>query len=106
MDELLDWTSNLNYEDYLSSWKQVGTSSLSELGVERRLYLSSDDSDNFGFNIDYTDPVNTVRSRENSAMSAAKSIALANVPNITGGTWSSVNSNVFIDNYTCISEQI
>lgn len=91
MDELLDWTSNLNYEDYLTSWKQVGTSSLSEMGVERRLYLSSDDRDDFSFNIGYADSaeldaaVNTRRSRENSAVSPSKSVNLPPTPKITGG---------------------
>lgn len=48
MDELLDWTTSLNFEDYVSTWKQVGTSSLSETAAEKRYFLTSHSKENVG----------------------------------------------------------
>ena len=35
VDELLDWTTSLNFDDYLSSWKDVATSANSEKFIEK-----------------------------------------------------------------------
>ena len=45
VDELLEWTTSLNYEDYVTSWKQVGTSSQSETAADKRHFLTSNVKD-------------------------------------------------------------
>lgn len=42
VDELLNWTTSLNYEDYVTSWKQIGTSSQSEDPIDQRRLNKSD----------------------------------------------------------------
>lgn len=44
VDELLDWTTSLNFDDYLSSWKDVATSANSEKFIEdkMRIFASAD----------------------------------------------------------------
>lgn len=44
VDELLDWTTSLNFDDYLSSWKEVATSANSEKFIEdkMRIFTSAD----------------------------------------------------------------
>eukprot|EP00105_Crassostrea_gigas_P014346 XP_011430966.2 PREDICTED: uncharacterized protein C11orf65 homolog [Crassostrea gigas] len=34
VDELLDWTTSLNFEEYLNNWKDVATSAFSEKQVD------------------------------------------------------------------------
>lgn len=45
VDELLDWTTSLNFEDYQNSWKELATSANSEKQVEywSRRYTASED---------------------------------------------------------------
>ena len=33
VEELLDWTTSLNFDDYWTSWKEVATSAISEKAV-------------------------------------------------------------------------
>lgn len=35
VDELLDWTTSLNFEEYLTGWKEIATSNLSEKAVRK-----------------------------------------------------------------------
>ena len=39
VDELLDWTTSLNFEDYVMGWKEIATSSKSEksAGIARTI---------------------------------------------------------------------
>ncbi|KAK3578442.1 hypothetical protein CHS0354_037419 [Potamilus streckersoni] len=39
VDELLEWTTSLNFEDYLNGWKELATSSNSEKQVEDKVRL-------------------------------------------------------------------
>ena len=48
MDELLEWTTSLNYEDYVTSWKQMGTSSQSESIADKRRFLTAELAENIG----------------------------------------------------------
>ncbi|XP_064618017.1 protein MFI-like [Liolophura sinensis] len=47
VDELLDWTTSLNFEEYMTSWKEIATSANSEKPVEDRLKVSSNNADPF-----------------------------------------------------------
>ncbi|XP_038078313.1 protein MFI-like [Patiria miniata] len=51
VDELLEWTSGLNFDDYLSSWKELATSSGSEKFVEERLKFETTSRDPYEFSI-------------------------------------------------------
>ena len=37
VDELLDWTTGLNFDEYWTTWKELATSAKSEKPVGRRL---------------------------------------------------------------------
>ena len=74
MDELLDWTTSLNFEDYVSSWKQMGTSSLSETAAEKRHYLTSNNRANLSYD---TGPMAGSNSVVNSRPGSAKARVLA-----------------------------
>lgn len=45
VDELLDWTTSLNFEDYQNSWKELATSANSEKQIEDRLRLLTSTAD-------------------------------------------------------------
>ncbi|XP_070568593.1 uncharacterized protein [Ptychodera flava] len=45
VDELLDWTNALNFDDYLSSWKEVATSANSEQSAQDKVKIYAGKSD-------------------------------------------------------------
>ncbi|XP_071801536.1 uncharacterized protein [Asterias amurensis] len=51
VDELLEWTSGLNFDDYLTSWKELATSSGSEKYVEERLKFNLTSRDPYEFSL-------------------------------------------------------
>ncbi|XP_022082093.1 uncharacterized protein LOC110974614 [Acanthaster planci] len=53
VDELLEWTSGLNFDDYLTSWKELATSSGSEKYVEERLKFDTTGKDPYEFSITF-----------------------------------------------------
>ncbi|XP_067946420.1 protein MFI-like isoform X2 [Watersipora subatra] len=63
VDELLEWTTSLNYEDYVVSWKQVGTTSQSENPADKRRFLTSNGKDK----LDLMDEVISPRATTNTA---------------------------------------
>lgn len=76
VDELLDWTTSLNFEDYVSSWKQMGTSSLSETAAEKRHYLNSNNRAKMNFDTN-TGPRAGSNSVVNSRPGSAKARVMA-----------------------------
>lgn len=55
VDELLDWTTTLNFEDYLTGWREIATSSNSEKVVEDKLKLFTSANDPFQITFGNTD---------------------------------------------------
>ncbi|CAH1799869.1 unnamed protein product [Owenia fusiformis] len=47
VDELLDWTTSLNFDDYLGEWKEIATSATSEKVIEDKRNLFNDQVDPF-----------------------------------------------------------
>ncbi|XP_061193454.1 protein MFI-like isoform X2 [Saccostrea echinata] len=51
VDELLDWTTSLNFDEYLNSWKETATSAYSEKQVDDRVRLMTGTLDPYEFSI-------------------------------------------------------
>ncbi|XP_048768431.2 protein MFI-like isoform X2 [Ostrea edulis] len=71
VDELLDWTTSLNFDEYLNNWKDVATSAYSEKQVDDRIRLMNGTVDPYEFSIS-TGPSryqSTQRSRNTPASS-------------------------------------
>ncbi|OWF40183.1 uncharacterized protein C11orf65 homolog [Mizuhopecten yessoensis] len=51
VDELLDWTTSLNFDEYLSNWKDTATSAYSEKKVEDRINLYTSAMDPYEFSL-------------------------------------------------------
>lgn len=45
VDELLDWTTSLNFEDYQNGWKELATSANSEKQIEEKMRLLTSTAD-------------------------------------------------------------
>ncbi|KAK3096865.1 hypothetical protein FSP39_004143, partial [Pinctada imbricata] len=51
VDELLDWTTSLNFDEYLNNWKDLATSAYSEKQVEERMRLFTGGTDPYEFSV-------------------------------------------------------
>ncbi|XP_062608849.1 protein MFI-like isoform X2 [Saccostrea cucullata] len=51
VDELLDWTTSLNFDEYLNNWKDTATSAYSEKQVDDRVRLMTGTLDPYEFSI-------------------------------------------------------
>ncbi|XP_072178530.1 uncharacterized protein [Diadema setosum] len=51
VDELLQWTSGLNFDDYQKSWQEIATSAGSETFVDERLKFKTSNQDPFEFSL-------------------------------------------------------
>ncbi|XP_072019137.1 protein MFI-like [Amphiura filiformis] len=51
VDELLDWTNGLNFDDYLNEWRGIGTSSGSERFVDEKISFKMNFQDPYEFAI-------------------------------------------------------
>nr|XP_006815291.1 PREDICTED: uncharacterized protein C11orf65 homolog [Saccoglossus kowalevskii] len=73
VDELLDWTNALNFDDYLTAWKEVATSANSEATAEEALTLATNKRDPFQITITAgrTPPIAPSPSRATTIPSAA-----------------------------------
>ncbi|XP_063954514.1 protein MFI-like [Lytechinus pictus] len=49
VDELLQWTSGLNFDDYQKSWKEIATSAGSETYIDERLQFKTSKQDPYEF---------------------------------------------------------
>ncbi|XP_066555296.1 protein MFI isoform X2 [Amia ocellicauda] len=56
VDELLEWTNSLNFEEYMNEWKETATSSSSDSYKGSRLVLSHCDQRFSGFSQEYSLP--------------------------------------------------
>ncbi|KAL8562448.1 hypothetical protein ACOMHN_008592 [Nucella lapillus] len=45
VDELLDWTTSLNFEEYFSTWKDLATSAAADCHLEKSVSISTSKSD-------------------------------------------------------------
>ncbi|ELU12370.1 hypothetical protein CAPTEDRAFT_228976 [Capitella teleta] len=61
VDELLDWTTSLNFDEYLSGWRQLATSAPSEGPAEERLKLLTADPYELNFGNVYQKAENTTQ---------------------------------------------
>ncbi|XP_067674764.1 uncharacterized protein [Haliotis asinina] len=51
VDELLDWTTSLNFDDYWTTWKDLATSSHSEAKISDRLRIATNSMDPYEFSL-------------------------------------------------------
>ncbi|XP_046327740.1 uncharacterized protein LOC124111893 [Haliotis rufescens] len=51
VDELLDWTTSLNFDDYWTTWKDLATSSHSEAKISDRLRIATNNMDPYEFSL-------------------------------------------------------
>ncbi|KAL4233843.1 hypothetical protein ACF0H5_008519 [Mactra antiquata] len=51
VDELLDWTTSLNFDDYQNGWKELATSANSEKQIEDKMRLLTSTADPYEFSL-------------------------------------------------------
>ncbi|KAL3883320.1 hypothetical protein ACJMK2_029595 [Sinanodonta woodiana] len=81
VDELLEWTTSLNFEDYLNGWKELATSSNSEKQVEDKVRLLTSTADPYELSLSTgVSHYQSTRQSQNTPVSNADSKGPGKIP--------------------------
>lgn len=73
VDELLDWTTSLNFDDYQSGWKELATSAHSEKQIEDKLRLLTSTADPYEFSLSGASRYQSTQQSRNTPVSSISS---------------------------------